>query len=122
MFNGYRATEHEEKVVWFVDLFRCMRLGKNDSVTQFFSQKLLLVFFLPANISSLCSKYASSKEYYYLHLVFHTFTVKHLPRYGRMNFGSGKRFGVDNLSVDWLCTGTRIHKNYKSCSFSVFRF
>ena len=39
-----------------------------------------------------------------------------------MNFGSGKRFDVDNLSVDWLCTGTCIHKNYKSCSFSVFRF
>ena len=83
MFNGHRATEHEEKVVCFVDLFRCMRLGKNDFVTQiFFSKKLLLVFFPPANISSLCSKYASSKEYYYLHLVFHTFTIKHPPRYG----------------------------------------
>ena len=82
MFNGHCATEHEEKVVCFVDLFRCMRLGKMIMLLNFFSQKLLLVFFPTANISSLCSKYASSKEYYYLHLVFHTFTVKHLPRYG----------------------------------------
>ena len=86
-------------------------LEKMILLLNFYSQKLLLVFFPTANISSLCRKYASSKEYYYLHLVFHTFTVKHLPRYGWMNFGSGKRFDVDNLSVDWLCTGTRIHKN-----------
>ena len=34
------STENEENIIGFVDLFRCMRFGKNNSKITFFSQKL----------------------------------------------------------------------------------
>ena len=58
MFNGHRATEHEEKVVYS----GVRDLEKMILLLIFFFSKAIACFFPPAIISSLCSKYASSKE------------------------------------------------------------
>ena len=92
MFNGHRTTEHEENVVRIV-LFRWKRIGKwftfcYSKIICFFSKAI--VCRLLAKFASLCSKYMPPAKSITLHLDFHTFTVKHLSRYGWMNFGSGK--------------------------------
>ena len=93
MFNGHHTIKHEENVVGIVNLFRWKRIGKGFKFlllkNNFFFSKAIACWLL-AKIASLCSKYMPPAKSITLHLDFHTLTVKHLSRYGWMNFGSGK--------------------------------
>ena len=68
MFNGHHTIEHEEDVVRIVFIL----VKKNRKFVKILSLKNSFFFFskaiacwLLANIASLCSKYASSKEYFF---------------------------------------------------------
>ena len=93
MFNGHRTFKHEENVVRIVNLFRWKRIWKwfkfcYSKLTSFFLKSYCLLTFSKDCI--LVYKYMPQAKSITLHLDFHTFTVKHLSRYGWMNFGSGK--------------------------------
>ena len=133
MFNGHRTIEHEENVVRIVNLFRWKRIRKwfkfcYSKITSFFSKAIAC--WLLAKIASLCSKYMPPAKIITLHLDFHTLTVKHLPRYGWINFGSGKmlwsrQFYQLNASTTGYPVAIMVsclQKINKWCSFSVFRF
>ena len=133
MFNGHRTIEHEENVVRIVN-FSGEKESENGSIVllknNFFFFSKAIACWLLAQIASLCSKYMPPAKSITLHLDFHTFTVKHLSRYGWMNFGSGKMLWCRQFyQLTGSTTGyplaimvTRLQKINKWCSFSVFRF
>ena len=128
MFTGHCTIEHEENVVRFVNLFRWKRIGKwfkfcYWKITSFFSKAIAC--WLLAKIASLCRKYMPPAKSITLHLDFHTFTVKHLSRYGWMNFRSGKMlwcwqfYQLTGSTTGYLLA---IMATNKWCWFSIFRF
>ena len=94
-----------------------MRFDKNDSKITFFLKSYCL-FSFPANIPSLRSKYASSKEYYYFAFSFFTHLLVNICHgMDEWTLAAVNALKLSNLSADWLSiiylekTGTPLQKN-----------